>query len=186
MLNGDSGLGTQNLKTLSLNVSFDTENALIRAVAFSLFSSACLSEPSSSILVGTVTLALTAAVTEPMTLGRGPPKGYNGWVTQMATTPRVPDMTLPASREEPITKGKPTRAETGDGTPRHALRGPSCSVRDVLIPSGGQFALSGSWGGTLCLWDLTTGTTTRRFVGHTEGVLSVAFSSHSRQTVSGF
>lgn len=35
------------------------------------------------------------------------------------------------------------------------------------------------------LWDLKTGQTTRRFVGHTKDVLSVAFSSDNRQIVSG-
>lgn len=44
-----------------------------------------------------------------------------------------------------------------------------------------QFCLSGSWDGTLRLWDLNTGTTTRRFVGHTKDVLSVAFSVDNRQ-----
>uniref|UniRef100_A0A2K6TA46 Small ribosomal subunit protein RACK1 n=1 Tax=Saimiri boliviensis boliviensis TaxID=39432 RepID=A0A2K6TA46_SAIBB len=48
-----------------------------------------------------------------------------------------------------------------------------------------SFALSGSWDGTLCLWDLTMSTTTRRFVGHTKNVPSVAFSSDNRQIVSG-
>jgi hypothetical protein len=48
-----------------------------------------------------------------------------------------------------------------------------------------QFALSGSWDGTLRLWDLQQGTTTRRFVGHTKDVLSVAFSVDNRQIVSG-
>merc|ERR1712007_93167 len=58
-------------------------------------------------------------------------------------------------------------------------------VEDVVISSDGQFALSGSWDGTLRLWDLVTGNTTRRFVGHTKDVLSVAFSSDNRQIVSG-
>ena len=44
-----------------------------------------------------------------------------------------------------------------------------------------QFCLSGSWDGTLRLWELATGTTTRRFVGHTKDVLSVAFSVDNRQ-----
>ena len=44
-----------------------------------------------------------------------------------------------------------------------------------------QFCLSGSWDGTLRLWDLNTGKTTRRFVGHTKDVLSVAFSVENRQ-----
>lgn len=50
-----------------------------------------------------------------------------------------------------------------------------------MISSDGQFALSGSWDGTLRLWDLNTGNTTRRFVGHTKDVLSVAFSVDNRQ-----
>merc|ERR1712007_131767 len=58
-------------------------------------------------------------------------------------------------------------------------------VEDVVISSDGQFALSGSWDGTLRLWDLVTGNTTRRFVGHTKDVLSVAFSADNRQIVSG-
>jgi len=39
--------------------------------------------------------------------------------------------------------------------------------------------------GTLRLWDLNTGTTTRNFYGHTKDVLSVAFSADNRQIVSG-
>lgn len=35
------------------------------------------------------------------------------------------------------------------------------------------------------LWELATGTTTRRFVGHTNDVLSVSFSADNRQIVSG-
>jgi guanine nucleotide-binding protein subunit beta-2-like 1 protein len=58
-------------------------------------------------------------------------------------------------------------------------------VQDVAISSDGQFALSGSWDGTLRLWDLQSGETTRRFVGHSKDVLSVAFSADNRQIVSG-
>jgi len=53
------------------------------------------------------------------------------------------------------------------------------------VSSDGQYALSGSWDGTLRLWDLQTGNTARRFVGHTKDVLSVAFSLDNRQIVSG-
>ena len=55
----------------------------------------------------------------------------------------------------------------------------------MVISSDGQFCLSGSWDGTLRLWDLTTGQTTCRFVGHAKDVLSVAFSVDNRQIVSG-
>uniref|UniRef100_A0ABI7Z9A8 Small ribosomal subunit protein RACK1 n=1 Tax=Felis catus TaxID=9685 RepID=A0ABI7Z9A8_FELCA len=143
-----------------------------------------VSELSNFILVAPATSALPAAMTEQMTL-RGTLKGHNGWVTQIATTPQFPDMILSASRDKTIIMWKLTRDETNYGIPQRALRGHSHFVSDVVISSDGQFALSGSWDGTLRLWDLTTGTTTRRFVGHTKDVLSVAFSSDNRQIVSG-
>lgn len=70
---------------------------------------------------------------------------------------------------------------TEAGYAKRSLVGHSHFVQDVVISSDGQFALSGSWDGTLRLWDLNTGNTTRRFVGHTKDVLSVAFSVDNRQ-----
>lgn len=69
--------------------------------------------------------------------------------------------------------------------PQRALRGHGHFVSDVIISSDGQFALSGSWDGTLRLWEIKSGKTTRRFVGHSKDVLSVAFSVDNRQIVSG-
>lgn len=99
------------------------------------------------------------------------------------------------------------RDETNYGIAKRALTGHNHFVSDVVISSDGQFALSGSWDATLRLWDLNTGerhvrllvqsplrvcvvtsdegVTTRRFVGHTKDVLSVAFSADNRQIVSG-
>ncbi len=57
-------------------------------------------------------------------------------------------------------------------------------VEDVVVSSDGQLALSCSWDATLRLWDLNTGATTKRFVGHNKDVLSVAFSTDNRQSVS--
>jgi guanine nucleotide-binding protein subunit beta-2-like 1 protein len=116
-------------------------------------------------------------------------RGHNGWVTSIATTPESPDMILSASRDKSLIVWNLTRDDTSSplnyGVPRKALTGHSHFVRDVVISSDGQFALSGSWDHTLRLWDLNAGTTTRRFVGHTKDVLSVAFSADNRQIVSG-
>jgi len=114
-------------------------------------------------------------------------KGHGGWVTAIATTTEEHDMVLSASRDKSLIQWNLTRsAEDGKfGVPRRRLKGHSHYVQDVAISSDGQFALSGSWDGTLRLWDLNTGNTTRRFVGHTKDVLSVAFSADNRQIVSG-
>jgi len=56
---------------------------------------------------------------------------------------------------------------------------------EQVISSDGAYALSSSWDKTLRLWELSTGVTTRRFVGHTNDVLSVSFSADNRQIVSG-
>ena len=71
------------------------------------------------------------------------------------------------------------------GQPERRLHGHSHFVSDVTLSSDGQYCLSGSWDGSLRLWDLTTGDTTRRFMSHTKDVLSVAFSVDNRQIVSG-
>uniref|UniRef100_A0A673MM14 Small ribosomal subunit protein RACK1 n=1 Tax=Sinocyclocheilus rhinocerous TaxID=307959 RepID=A0A673MM14_9TELE len=112
-------------------------------------------------------------MTEQMTV-RGTLKGHNGWVTQIATTPQFPDMILSASRDKSVIMWKLTRDETNYGIPQRALRGHSHFVSDVAISSDGQFALSGSWDGTLRLWDLTT---------HTEWVSCVRFSPNSSNPI---
>uniref|UniRef100_A0A4W4GK95 Small ribosomal subunit protein RACK1 n=1 Tax=Electrophorus electricus TaxID=8005 RepID=A0A4W4GK95_ELEEL len=135
-------------------------------------------------------------MTEQMTL-RGTLKGHSGWVTQIATTPQFPDMILSASRDKTIIMWKLTRDETNYGVPQRALRGHSHFVSDVVISSDGQFALSGSWDGTLRLWDLTTPAklfeTTADPVrssgayltdeGHTEWVSCVRFSPNSSNPI---
>jgi guanine nucleotide-binding protein subunit beta-2-like 1 protein len=117
-------------------------------------------------------------------------RGHKGWVTSIATYPHDPTLILTSSRDKTVmvwrrhepdsTKDKPTV-----GTAERALRGHSHFVSDVIISSDGQYALSGSWDGTLRLWEISSGRTTRRFVGHTKDVLSVAFSTDNRQIVSG-
>jgi guanine nucleotide-binding protein subunit beta-2-like 1 protein len=116
---------------------------------------------------------------------RGELKGHGGWVTAIATSMEAPDMVLTASRDKSIIVWRLTRDEERYGVPEKRLTGHGHFVEDVAISSDGQFALSGSWDGTLRLWDLNNGTTTRRFIGHSKDVLSVAFSADNRQIVSG-
>jgi len=116
---------------------------------------------------------------------RGFLRGHGGWVTCIATTPENPDMIISGSRDNTLLVWHLTREEGNFGVPRRSLKGHSHFVSDVVISSDGQFALSGSWDNSLRLWDITAGTTARRFVGHTKEVLSVAFSVDNRQIVSG-
>jgi len=117
---------------------------------------------------------------------RGVLKGHNGWVTCLATSSENPDTLISGSRDKTVVIWNLTRESDNQyGVPRKCLTGHSHFVQDISVSSDGQFALSGSWDGTLRLWDLNFGTTTRRFVGHTKDVLSVAFSADNRQIVSG-
>ncbi|GMI55398.1 hypothetical protein ScalyP_jg5819 [Parmales sp. scaly parma] len=125
-------------------------------------------------------------MSEQLTL-RGTLEGHSDWVTSIATTPEDPNMILSSSRDKSVLVWTLTR-ESSSGSyafPRRSLKGHSHFVSDVVISSDGQFALSGSWDGTLRLWEIGSGKTTRRFVGHSKDVLSVAFSADNRQIVSG-
>ena len=116
-------------------------------------------------------------------------KGHNGWVTAISSSanpdPTKGDVLLSASRDRSIILWTLNPTEESYGYAQRRLTGHGHFVQDVAISSDGQFALSGSWDGTLRLWDLSTGNTTRRFVGHSKDVLSVAFSADNRQIVSG-
>ncbi|KAG0222799.1 cross-pathway control WD-repeat protein cpc2, partial [Mortierella sp. GBA43] len=117
---------------------------------------------------------------------RGQLAGHRNWVTAIATSSEAPDMILTASRDKTVLVWSLERDEEGNfGVPRKSLHGHNDAVQDVVISSDGQFALSASWDKTLRLWDLSTGLTTRRFIGHTNDVLSVSFSADNRQIVSG-
>ncbi|KAK6111156.1 Guanine nucleotide-binding protein subunit beta-2-like 1 [Brugia pahangi] len=123
---------------------------------------------------------------------KGTLKGHNGWVTQIATNARYPNMIISSSRDKTIIVWKLDADDMSGnygiqlgGKAERALKGHGHFVSDVVMSSDGQFALSGSWDKTLRLWDLTTGVTSRQFVSHTKDVLSVAFSADNRQIVSG-
>ena len=111
-------------------------------------------------------------MTEQLTY-RGQLEGHNG-CNAVATTGRSKyDPTYPVIK---LLLYEFTGSDDSYGTARRRLCGHSHFVEDVIISSDGQFVLSGSWDGTLRLWNLSNGQTTRRFVGHSKDVLSVAFS----------
>lgn len=116
---------------------------------------------------------------EQLTL-KGTLEGHNGWVTQIATNHNFPNMILSASRgtstsqylnthlyrlfliilfllyiDKSLIVWKLSKDESSCGTPYKSLRGHGHFVSDAVISSDGQFCLSGSWDGTLRLWDLT-------------------------------
>jgi len=78
-----------------------------------------------------------------------------------------------------------TQGEQEYGYPRRALRGHNHFVCDVCITSDGNFALSGSWDGSLRLWEINSGRCIRQFVGHKKDIITVAISPTNRQILSG-
>lgn len=123
-------------------------------------------------------------MTEQLSL-RGTLRGHNGWVTQIATNPKFPEMILSSSRDNSLIMWKLTKDDTNYGIPQKRLHGHNHFITDVVMSSDGQYALSASWDKTLRLWDLAAGVSTRRFEDHGKDVLSVAFSADNRQIVSG-
>jgi guanine nucleotide-binding protein subunit beta-2-like 1 protein len=116
---------------------------------------------------------------------RGELKGHSNWVTSIATTDVDSNLIVTASRDKSIVSWKLGSDGDSLGKPYRRLTGHSHFVSDVTLSSDGQYALSGSWDGTLRLWDLEAGQTKKLFSSHKKDVLSVAFSADNRQIVSG-
>jgi len=84
-----------------------------------------------------------------------------------------------------IVERKETDEEKEWGFPRKILKGHAHFISDLALSQDSRYCLTGSWDGTLRLWDLKKGVTSRRFVSHTRDVLAVAFSPDNRQIASG-
>ena len=64
-----------------------------------------------------------AGMTETLQL-RGTLRGHNGWVTQITTSPKYPDMILSSSRDKSLIVWKLNRDEAGNyGVPQKRLHG---------------------------------------------------------------
>jgi guanine nucleotide-binding protein subunit beta-2-like 1 protein len=103
----------------------------------------------------------------------------------LATTPENPNMIISGSRDRTIMVWTITQGEASYGYARRALRGHNHFVSDICITSDGNYALSGSWDGSLRLWEINSGRCIRQFVGHKKDIMTVAISPSNRQIISG-
>jgi guanine nucleotide-binding protein subunit beta-2-like 1 protein len=71
------------------------------------------------------------------------------------------------------------------GVAKKSLIGHNHIIQDVCLSQDGQYALTASWDHTMRLWDLTTGNSVCKFLGHADDVLSASFSPDNRLIVSG-
>ena len=111
--------------------------------------------------------------------------GHDGAVTCLATSAQKPDTLFSGSRDKTVMIWNLTKTAETYGKPLRSLHGHSHFVQDIALSNDASYILSGSWDGTMRLWDIKTGKTIRRFVGHSKDVLSVAFSADNRQIISG-
>ena len=119
-------------------------------------------------------------------------RGHRGWVTAIAAPLEKNDTFITASRDGTLLNWKinERRSSSTEETesfaiPLKRLEGHSSFVQDVALSSTAEYALSASWDKTIRLWSTRTGTCQRVFRGHTNDVLSVAFSPEDKQVASG-
>lgn len=117
-------------------------------------------------------------------------RGHTGWVTAIACHIAFPDYVISASRDKSIIVWKVDRDQSTNtyGIAKKRLTGHNHFVSDLALTADSHnslFALTGSWDGSLRLWDVERGVSKLRFVNHAKDVLSVAFSADNRQIVSG-
>ncbi|OAQ25337.1 WD40 repeat-like protein [Linnemannia elongata AG-77] len=74
--------------------------------------------------------------------------------------------------------------DTGTWTKTHTLRGHNSKITGVVYSPCSRYLVSGSWDGTVRLWNCETGMVDRILEGHSEGVEAVALSPCGKQVAS--
>merc|ERR1711997_784957 len=123
---------------------------------------------------------------------RGTLEGHSGWVTQIATNTKYPDIILSASRDKTLIVWKLTRDEQNYGVPQKHLHGHGHFVSDVVLSSDGHFAfsadnrqiVSGSRDKTIKLWNtLAQCKYTIQEEAHNDWVSCVRFSPNNQNPI---
>lgn len=117
-------------------------------------------------------------------------KHHRGAITALACpTGDSSIKVLSASRDKTVVawigNEKRTQDDLDVAKPLRCLEGHSDFVQDVALSNTAEFALTASWDKSLRLWDLKTGATYGKFLGHSKDVLTCAFSPDNRLIVSG-
>jgi guanine nucleotide-binding protein subunit beta-2-like 1 protein len=125
--------------------------------------------------------------TEHILKKKGYLKGHGGWVTSLALGEEERDgekveFLISGSRDKTLIKWNLDDKNNNDeedrewGRPARMYTGHSHFINEICLHPNGQHCLSASWDGTVRLWDLKSGKTVRKLLGHTRDVLSVALS----------
>mmetsp|Transcript_24060 Transcript_24060/g.48585 ORF Transcript_24060/g.48585 Transcript_24060/m.48585 type:complete len:313 (+) Transcript_24060:737-1675(+) len=112
-------------------------------------------------------------------------KGHSDWITSLSVAPENPGIITSSSRDKTIVVWEIDLEIDDIPRPKKRLKGHSNFVSDCKLSSDGQFCISSSWDNTLRLWDISSGKTLQKFIGHKKDILTVSFSKDNRHIVSG-
>ena len=121
-------------------------------------------------------------------------KGHGGWITSLAVGEEEIDgelneFLISGSRDKTLIKWRITDSsaeysESEDdielGKPYKMFMGHSHFVNEICLTGDSKHVFSASWDGTVRLWNVQTGKTITKLVGHKRDVLSVALSKDYR------
>ncbi|CAJ1952054.1 unnamed protein product [Sphenostylis stenocarpa] len=104
---------------------------------------------------------------------RGTLRGHTDKVTAISTN-NNPNIMVSSSHDKTLIVWRIRKDSNPCAFPTLRLTGHSEIISDAVLSSHGEHVISSSWDGELRLWNITNGHTKRRFVGHTNQVLSVS------------